>query len=236
MERDKEIVEFQQKALRAQINPHFLFNALNSIQNFAFKNDVYQLSNYIEKFATLTRSILKHSENEYISLRQEIDVLKNYMDIEKLRYQNFNYSLTVDKNIDDEMIFVPSLLFQPIVENAIWHGFQNSEKFGNLRINFILKDQLIKIEIEDNGVGRNFKNRKNHDSKGMSLIESRLKLLNNRNTQINIIDKKNEKENLGTLVEIIMPLLTIQNTIKVKKPLIKLMYEMIRKYFNKIKR
>jgi|LakMenEpi03Aug12_release.lakeMendotaPanAssembly.Ray.scaffolds.fasta_scaffold00533_48 hypothetical protein len=236
LERDKEIVEFQQKALRAQINPHFLFNALNSIQNFAFKNDVVQLSNYIEKFATLTRSILKHSENEFITLKQEIDVLKNYMDIEKLRFQNFNYSLLVDPVIDDEMIFVPSLLLQPIVENAIWHGFQNSPKFGELNLNFSIKDNLLKIEIEDNGVGRNFKTRKNHESKGMSLIESRLKLLNDPKAQLRIIDKTKANENLGTIVEIFMPILNIENTKKIKKPLHIVMYGMIKDFLNKFNR
>lgn len=218
LQHEKQVVEYQQKALRAQINPHFLFNALNSIQNFALKNDVVQLSNYIEKFASLTRAILNHSENEFITLSQEIKVLENYMDIEKLRFQNFDYQVDIDENIDVDLFYIPALLLQPIVENAIWHGFQNSPRFGELKLCFSNKNEYLDVIIEDNGVGRTINPNKKHKSKGTDLIKTRLNLLDNAVAKFEINDKLADGVKSGTIVNIQLPILSSINLNKTKKP------------------
>ena len=123
-----QIIEYQQKALRAQIKPHFIFNALNSIQNFVLKKKVDNALDFIEKFSTLTRSILDTSEHEYTTLQNELATTQYYMDIEKIRFNNFDYKVILSDNINVETILIPSLLLQPIVENAIWHGLQNKSE------------------------------------------------------------------------------------------------------------
>ena len=150
----QEMFFLEQKALRAQINPHFLFNALNSIQMFVSRNDPNQAMEYLSKFSRLMRLILENSENTSISLKNELEAVKLYMEIEKLRTPKpFGYNIVVDKTIDPLASKIPSMILQPFVENAIWHGFKDAEKECKITIHCQARDKHLEIRITDNGIG-----------------------------------------------------------------------------------
>ena len=217
----KEIAEVEMKALRAQINPHFLFNSLNSINNYILKNDTKQASRYLVKFSQLVRSILNNSSNTYISLQEELNTIELYMLIEGMRFSNqFTYNIEVEEGLNTSTVNIPSLLLQPYVENAIWHGLLHKEGEKNILISVKnLNNNAVSIIIEDNGVGRSaaqdIKITKHHKSFGMQLGESRLRLLNQQNGQtakVNVIDLYNNlKEPVGTKIDIVLPLKNHQN-------------------------
>jgi LytS/YehU family sensor histidine kinase len=144
-----EVNKLENKTLRSQLNPHFIFNALASIQKYMNEHPE-KAENYLAKFGKLMREVLENSEKEFISLEEEFDMLKNYMDLEKLRVKNgFNYQFNIHENIDVEEVKLPPLLLQPIVENAIWHGVANDEGKGEIIINVGLEEESIKFEIEN---------------------------------------------------------------------------------------
>lgn len=188
LENKQRLSEVEMKALRAQMNPHFLFNSLNSINNFILKNDADNASAYLTRFARLVRLILDNSRHEWVSLEQELQALKLYIELEQLRFdQTFDYKIQTEPGIDLMHCQIPPMMLQPYVENAIWHGLlhRNSEG-GLLQINLSLngKDQL-KITIEDNGVGRKASAiRKSHQrsmhkqSHGMQITSERLDTIN----------------------------------------------------------
>ncbi|HSR38608.1 MAG TPA: histidine kinase, partial [Phnomibacter sp.] len=188
LENKQRLSEVEMKALRAQMNPHFLFNSLNSINNFILKNDADNASAYLTRFARLVRLILDNSRHEWVSLDQELQALKLYIELEQLRFdQTFDYKIQMEPGIDVMHCQIPPMMLQPYVENAIWHGLlhRNSEG-GLLQINLSLngKDQL-KITIEDNGVGRKASAiRKSHQrsmhkqSHGMQITSERLDTIN----------------------------------------------------------
>lgn len=210
-----QIIEYQQKALRAQIKPHFIFNALNSIQNFVLKKKVDNALDFIEKFSTLTRSILDTSEHEYTTLQNELATTQYYMDIEKIRFNNFDYKVILSDNINVETILIPSLLLQPIVENAIWHGLQNKSEddLGVITLSIsTLEECKLLLEIEDNGIGRKAsKKASNHDSKGLSLLKKRLDLLRLKDAYITFEDLYQNGIAAGTKVIIKLPLIKTKN-------------------------
>jgi ligand-binding sensor domain-containing protein len=142
--------------LRSQMNPHFLFNALNSINSYIVKNEIHLASDYLSKFSKLMRMILEHSKQKNISLFDEIETLELYLKIESIRFEkSFEYTVTIDKDLNAEEIFIPPLIIQPFVENAIWHGIQHHNKKGILKIKICKSgENQIQIVIEDNGVGR----------------------------------------------------------------------------------
>jgi ligand-binding sensor domain-containing protein len=181
---NKQMAEMEMKALRSQMNPHFLFNSLNSINRYILENDTDNASEYLSMFSKLMRMILDNAQQSFLTLDQEIAMLDMYLRLEHMRFGNkFDYSLTIDKDINTMELQLPSLLLQPYVENALWHGLLHKEGKGLLRINFGHDDDEILITIEDNGIGRKRaaeirKNRLDrHLSKGLILIEERLKLL-----------------------------------------------------------
>jgi two-component system, LytTR family, sensor kinase len=216
----------QLKALRAQMNPHFVFNALNSVQNFITSNDGTLAAKYLAQFAHLMRQSLEYSELEIISLEKEIEFLKNYLDInEKLRFENkLRYEIFVDEEIEEDILGVPTMIIQPYVENSIEHGIR-PKKNGLIKINFTLKDDnTILCIIEDNGVGReqarllqqNNPNFKNHRSLGTKITQDRLEiLLKSKNREekvvdiIDLVDITTGKP-LGTRVEVLIPVMDIQ--------------------------
>lgn len=212
----KELAEVEMKALRAQINPHFLFNSLNSINNFILRNDTKLASRYLVKFSQLVRNILNNSSATYISLGDELETIELYILIEGMRFSNqFSYHIDVQPHLPLGQIRIPSLLLQPYVENAIWHGLLHKDGEKQIRISVKRKDdQYICIEIEDNGIGRasakelEIKNRK-HTSYGMSLGESRLRLMNSENglsASVDVIDLVDEKgQGCGTRISILLP-------------------------------
>lgn len=206
-------------ALQTQMNPHFVFNALNAIQLFLTNNDEENAMNYLAKFARLIRLAFEYTKESYISLDQEIEFLNLYLTLESLRFSNsVDIKMELDEFVrDNESEFkIPPLLIQPVIENAFKHGLFHKKQNKKLEIKFESIDGLLKCTITDNGVGRkkaaqinNWKN-SSHKSSGLKNTRTRLKLLHNGSnnsknkiTTFNITDLYDENENpSGTKVEI----------------------------------
>jgi PAS domain S-box-containing protein len=193
-EAERRIGELKLMSLRSAMNPHFIFNALNSIQFFISKNERAQAIQYLATFSKLIRGILTGSAQNRIRLSEEIDLLKHYLDLEQIRFENkFTVQFDMDPAIDQDSIEVPSLLIQPFVENAILHGLSNLESGGILKLSLTQPDgDHILFEVEDNGIGRVAAKKlrdihhKQHRSMGISLAEERLKLINGA-SQLSIV-------------------------------------------------
>ena len=206
------------KALRSQMNPHFIFNCMASIQSFMTQNDPASAAKFLSKFARLIRTTLENSMQTFTLLEAELKMLEDYMELEKLRFGNkFIFSIEVDENIDPEITEVPSMLIQPYLENAIIHGIGAlKDKQGQLYISLKKENNILQCAITDNGVGRKKaqeikkQNEISHKSLGMSILQERLELINakgNINVQSNIIDLQDEQGNpSGTCVELRIPL------------------------------
>jgi two-component sensor histidine kinase len=207
---NQEISEFKMTALRSQMNPHFIFNAIGSIQHYILKNEVKQSYNYLSKFSMLIRNILNNSRQEYISLTQEINTLRLYIELEQIRFTNpFQFKIEIDETLDMEMD-IPTMLIQPYVENSIWHGLMPKESGGILELTFKNQEDSMLVTICDNGVGRQVANpEKKHVSKGMSITEQRINILTSTNKKkftTTIIDSKDENGNsIGTEVNLVIP-------------------------------
>ncbi|MCR6719795.1 MAG: histidine kinase [Chitinophagaceae bacterium] len=181
----QKMVEVEMQALRAQMNPHFIFNCLNSINRYIVKSDQATASLYLTRFAKLIRLILDNSNSQAVTLSSEMEALKLYIEMELIRFEKqFSYSIEVDEDVAADSIYVPPLIIQPYVENAIWHGLLHKEETGNLTIRLKLsKPGLLECFIEDNGVGRarakelRSKSASTKKSLGMKLTQDRLQLL-----------------------------------------------------------
>jgi len=175
------------KSLRSQMNPHFIFNALNSVNNFIAKSDERSANQYLSEFSTLMRSVLENSEESFIPLQKEVELLELYTKLEHSRFkEKFDYEINIDEKIKMTAFEIPPMLLQPYVENAIWHGLRYKEAKGWLKINFHqMNKTYIKITIEDNGVGRKqsailkTSHQRKQKSKGMGNIKRRIAILNN---------------------------------------------------------
>jgi LytS/YehU family sensor histidine kinase len=197
-------------ALRSVMSPHFIFNVLNAIQYYIAKNDRLNAINYLSTFSKLVRSVLTHSVSNKINLTDEIEMLKNYIQLEMLRFEDkFNFNLEVMGKVDLDNIEMPSLLIQPYVENAILHGLYNKKEKGTLSIRIKEEDEVVTFEIEDDGVGRELakklrqQNFPTHKSMGVKLTEERLKLINSQNlASFEIEDLKDAHGPCGTRVTI----------------------------------
>lgn len=216
LERNK----LQMKALRAQMNPHFMYNALNAIQNYITSADNTFAASYLAKFSKLMRKSLEYSDLEYISLEQELEFLKNYLDInQKLRFDQLNYSIEVDDNLEEDIMGVPSMIVQPYVENAIEHGLRTKKTGGIVKVILRLLDQqTVLCIVEDNGIGRNAaadhqSQYQEHKSKGTRITEDRLRLLNQGNEvqiYVETIDLHDDEGTAcGTRVEIKVPIINL---------------------------
>jgi LytS/YehU family sensor histidine kinase len=201
------------QVLRTQMNPHFVFNALGSIQNFMMKNDARKASQYLSQFAALTRATLNNSTAASITLADEINMIENYMALEQMRKQNkFDYSINYDQDLDLDFIRIPPMLNQPFIENAIKHGFKNIDKGGILTITITDKKDWIEFIIEDNGEGflEGF-TKKDHKSMAMSIFENRRKLIRQKYKKdfkfeiVNLRDKHPNKT--GVRITINIPIL-----------------------------
>jgi len=196
------------KALRSQMNPHFIFNSLNSINDFISKNEKEEASSYLLKFAKLMRKTLENSEKESITLKEDLELIRNYFEIEQKRLQKkFTFHITVDPEIDVENTLVPPLILQPFVENSIWHGMSQKKGVGNISVIVQKKEDMILYSIDDNGVGREVQFSKQNSAKtsfGMKLTRSRIAIISKRknvNGEVRMIDKKQ-----GMRVEVELPL------------------------------
>jgi ligand-binding sensor domain-containing protein len=212
---ENKILELRQQALSAMMNPHFIFNSLNSIQNFINKHNKAEANEYLAKFAKLIRQNFDSAQEGFIALQEETERLKLYLSLEKMRFgDNFNYSIVIDDKINNKDILLPNMIIQPFVENAIWHGILPGTKTGNLLIKFIDDNSgnLI-IYIIDDGIGfkqKANKSKTNHKPRGINLIRERLELLN-KDRGINNILNIRSGERGGTTVEIILPILYQHN-------------------------
>jgi LytS/YehU family sensor histidine kinase len=143
------------KALRSQMNPHFIFNSLNSISDYISRNNIPKANEYLIKFAGIMRMILEFSEQKEISLADDLKALELYIQLEALRLRDkFRYEISIGEGIDIENTLVPPLMLQPFVENSIWHGLARKEGEGKLSIFVYLQDEMIKYAVEDDGIGR----------------------------------------------------------------------------------
>lgn len=174
------------KSLRTQMNPHFIFNALNSVNSFIAINDERAANKYLSDFSQLMRSVLENSEEDFIPLSKEIELLELYVKLEHFRFKDkFDYQITVDERININDFVIPPMLLQPYVENAVWHGLRYKENKGNLDIDFKQVDaETVSIAITDDGIGRKkskelkTENQKKQNSKGMGNIKKRISILN----------------------------------------------------------
>jgi tetratricopeptide (TPR) repeat protein len=208
-------LQFEQKLLRTQMNPHFIFNSLSSIESFIYDHQPREAGEYLSGFSRLMRLILENSASEYIQLETEIEMLNYYLSLQRLRLDdNLLYNITVDKNLDQQEILIPPMLTQPFIENAIEHGFSGSTRQGEIKVSFTRLGNDMKVEIIDNGIGiiqaeKQKKENKSHKSKAMQITLERLKYLNkskNRKLTFNIVDLSEEKDGLtGTKVTFSVP-------------------------------
>ena len=190
--------ELEMQALRAQMNPHFIFNSLNSINMFILKNNKLQASEYLSKFSRLVRLILQNSQEALIPLERELEALLLYLELDSLRFEaKFEYKISVDDEVDTTMLKVPPLIIQPYVENAIWHGLMHKKEKGQLKIELYQQEEILFCKIADNGIGRKkaadlkSKSASIHKSMGMRITADRIRMLqqqNQKNTSISIND------------------------------------------------
>ncbi len=170
---------FNQKLLRLQMNPHFIFNALTSIQSFMFEKDTKKAAMYLSSFSKLTRSILNNSREEFITLQEDIETTENYLKIQQMRFEDsFEYNIIVDDKIEYENVQVPPMLIQPFVENAVVHGFKDIAYKGKLEVKYLRNGDFIKVIIQDNGKGFIQQKNKKHKSHALNITQERLKILN----------------------------------------------------------
>lgn len=203
--------EMENRALRAQMNPHFLFNTLNSLNYYIQKNEPQKASFHLKRFSRLMRLILNNSKKNLISLEDELEAIHIYIELESLRFdKKFNFRFFIEPDIKSSEIFLPPLLIQPYLENAIWHGLMQKESQGNLELKIIKRGNKINIIIEDDGIGREeaqrikSKSLTKEKSQGMDITQGRVDLFNesgNGSIHIEILDLINENnEPLGTRV------------------------------------
>ena len=215
------MMEMEHTALQAQMNPHFIFNCLNSIQQYIFDQDIFAANKYISGFAKLIRATLQNSSKPFISLPDEISYLSGYLSLEKLRFkEKMDYSIEVDQEINDETYIIPPMLIQPYVENSMRHGLRHkAEGKGFITIKFRKAGDRLFVTVEDNGIGRkkagSFKTREHieYQSKGMSLTADRIRMMNakyNDSILIDVIDLEDDTgRSTGTRVIMELPLFHI---------------------------
>jgi len=177
------MAELELQSLRAQLNPHFMFNSLNAIQELILKEDNDNSHLYLSRFSDLLRMLLDNANQPFVSLRKEINLLELYLSLENLRIPDLKYSIQLDPSIDDNKITIPNMMLQPYIENAIWHGLSHKKGERNLSIRISRIGVNVVCEVEDNGVGRKMSAelkshyRKEHRSRGMELLSKRFNLL-----------------------------------------------------------
>lgn len=198
------LATLESQALRSQINPHFIFNTLNSIKYYSIEKSPEETSDFISTFSTLIRRILENSKKNLITLDEEIETLRNYTDIEALRFhERFDVEYKVDQNIETERFLIPPMIIQPFIENAIWHGLMHKKGNRKLKINFKSNGMGIVCEVIDNGIGRDasnaLKTKSSHKSSlGMKITEERMEIINAKNLTSNSFEIEDLIDENGT--------------------------------------
>jgi hypothetical protein len=214
---NKLMAEYHMSALRAQMNPHFIFNAINSIQHYILSNEKQYAYDYLTKFSILIRQVLANSQNNTTSLNKEIELLELYIELEQRRFKNrFEYEIRYPDEVSLDEVKIPVMLVQPFVENAIWHGIMNmpEETKGKLTVSVELDDETLRISVEDNGIGRkaaSLKDVNGHAPVGMLLSQERLeilKVIGNNDTKIVVTDLEDDNGVAsGTRVDIYLTII-----------------------------
>jgi sensor histidine kinase YesM len=208
---EKDLLELEAKALRAQMNPHFIFNCLNSIKALIQNDDKQRASVYLTTFSKLIRTIFQNSDKRQISLYDEIETCRFYTQLETMRLNGkLKYTFDVDPNLDLKSVMVPALIVQPFIENAIWHGIVPKDE-GMIKVTVKENNEAIICEVDDDGIGREMSQLNKpvtpviHESKGVYLSKARLdleKLLNETQATIETTDKHENGKSTGTKVVI----------------------------------
>jgi hypothetical protein len=202
------------KSLRSQMNPHFIFNALNSVNSFIAGNDERSANKYLSEFSRLMRAVMENSQHDFVPLASELKILELYLGLEHFRFrEKFDYSFTVDPAVDAESVQVPPMLIQPYVENAVWHGLRYKDEKGFLSVHVTGKADELVVTVEDNGIGREKSqalktaNQKETVSTGLRNIESRLRIINDiHRTRLSVsIEDLHPVTRSGTRVSIHIP-------------------------------
>ncbi len=212
---EKQLAEVEMRALRAQMNPHFLFNCLNSINSYIIKNNVDQATTYLSKFSRLIRMILQNSKSSLVVLKDELEALQLYVEMEALRFEGkFEFVINTDPGLETEFVEIPPLIIQPYVENAIWHGLLHKESNARLCIRLAKREDLLEIVVDDNGIGRvaagrlKSKSATRNKSLGMKITQDRLaviKRLYGKDPVVEVTDKVEKGLPTGTTVKILIP-------------------------------
>ncbi|HEU4791587.1 MAG TPA: histidine kinase [Flavobacterium sp.] len=207
--------EIALQSLRREMNPHFIFNSLNSVNQFIAENKEREANKYLTSYSNLMRNTMENSNKDFITLDNELEQLKKYLELEHLRFlDKFDFKISVDPELDTERVMVPNMIIQPHLENAIWHGLRYLDTKGLLQLQVQLTNGKVAIRIDDNGIGLTksqelkTSNQKAHESRGMSNTKERISLLNELYKK-NIIFQIAEKAfpETGTTVEIVFPLI-----------------------------
>lgn len=207
--------EIALQSLRREMNPHFIFNSLNSVNQFIAENKELEANRYLTSYSNLMRNMMENSNKDFILLDKEVGQLKKYLDLEHLRFADkFDFKITVDEQLDAESVYIPNMIIQPHLENAIWHGLRYLETKGFLQLKFKFTRGKVHVIIEDNGIGLvksqqlKTNNQKAHESRGLNNTKERIGLLNElykKNISFSI--KEKELPESGTIVEIVFPLI-----------------------------
>nr|WP_262901780.1 histidine kinase [Chryseobacterium lathyri] len=197
------------QSLRREMNPHFIFNSLNSVNHFIATNNELEANQYLTKFSKLMRGVMENSTEDFIPLQQELDLLQNYLALEKTRFvDKFDYEIRVDESLNMQSLKIPGMLVQPFLENAVWHGLRYRSEKGFLKLSFEKEDQHLKITIEDNGIGieeskkQKTEHQKAREGRGMKNTLERIQLLNDlykKDITCSVKDKENSSGVLVTL-------------------------------------
>lgn len=208
--------DLQQQVLRSQMNPHFIFNVLGSIQNYMLTNSPKKAAGYLSQFASLARATLEYSSEDCISLSDEIAMLRNYMELEQMRKPGvFDFVIEHDEELETDFIHIPPMMIQPFIENAIKHGFTNIGYCGKLQLSIVDRMEYIEVVIQDNGVGIETGREKNklHRSMAMEIFEKRRKIIQNKFNKdfvFNVINLKSINAEL-TGVKVLLKIPVLDN-------------------------
>jgi two-component system sensor histidine kinase YesM len=207
--------EIALQSLRREMNPHFLFNSLNSVNQFIAQNNELEANKYLTSYSNLMRNTMENSNKDFVTLGNEIENLTKYLELEHLRFKDkFDFKITVDEKLDPETIWVPNMIIQPHLENAIWHGLRYKEGKGMLKMNVMLMDKRIVITIDDDGIGParsselKTHNQKAHQSRGLTNTKERMTLLNELyKTKMDFTVTEKAGPETGTIIEITFPII-----------------------------
>lgn len=203
------------QSLRREMNPHFIFNSLNSVNQFIAQNNELEANKYLSSYSKLMRNIMETSNKDFIPLATEMEQMKEYLDLEYMRFHDkFTYKMEIDNSLDADSLFIPNMLIQPQLENAIWHGLRYKDSMGLLTLTVKPDGNHLKVVIEDNGIGLTkskelkTKHQKEHRSRGLNNTQERINLLNSLyHTDISISITEKEGTESGVIVRLLFPLM-----------------------------